>query len=650
MNRNSIFFAFIALMTAVFTQAQNPHTLVSIGDNKYNIEEFDFIYGKNNSYSEEPKSKKEYVDLFVNYKLKVHEAMAQGMDTMPSFLKEFNYYKDELAKPYLSDKSVTEKLKKEAYDRLTKEIHASHILIRVPKSATPEDTIKAHNKIKDLYDRVKAGENFGELAAQYSEDPSAAKNQGDLGYFSGFMMVYPFESAAYNTPAGEISNIIRTDFGYHIIQVHDIRENRGELRTAHIMQMFPQNSPDNVVTEKKAKIDSVYQLVLKGEDFGTLAQNFSEDRNSARNNGELPWFGSGRMIPEFSEPAFNLDSIGSISQVIRTPYGFHIIKLLEKRGVKSFDEMKDEISNRISRDERAFQEKKVVIDRLKKEYNYTPNNDIIEKMTEKLLSDVSLPLNDFYKAFDDTSLEIATLDNYKILLSDFIAKLKLNKEFERNKYNAFPKAIESFIDDEILAYEKGKLEDKYPDYKYLVQEYHDGLLIFEISQKEIWNKASEDSVGIVNYYNSHKAQYYFPEKLTGKALFAKDKKTLGMAKKMILDNPEISTDSLKQTLGKDAIKVLEREFEKGEFKAIDAQIWKDKKSNGKVDEEYPYIYAWGKTTEKQPKDFNETKGQVIADYQTEIEKGWLTSLKEKFEPQVNLKALKYSQKTSKKSK
>ncbi len=645
MIRKNVTLLLLSAWASISVFAQDSHTLVTIEDQNYSIEEFDFIYNKNNNFSEEPKTKKEYIDLFVNYKLKVHEACAQGFDTLPSFTKEFNYYKDELAKPYLSDSKVTEQLIQEAYDRLKTEVNASHILIKLPPSPSPEDTLKAYEKISSIVEKYKNGEDFNKLAQANSDDPSVKKNKGKLGYFSGFMMVYPFETAAFNTPVGEISPITRTSFGYHVLKVHDKRANRGEIKTAHIMQMFPANSPESVVEKKKAKIDSVYQLVLKGEDFAALAQKYSEDRNSAKNNGELPWFSTGRMIPEYSEPAFALDSIGSISKVIRTPYGFHIIKLLDKRGVKPFDEMKEEITNRISKDERAFQSKKVVVDRLKKEYQFEMNKELLAKITEDAKRR-STSNEAFFTKYDKGTY-IAKMEGWQLSSSELMAKLKENRQFIPNKRAALiSKLTDDIIDNAILEFEKTKLEDKYADYKYLVNEYHDGLLIFEISQKEIWNKAIQDSTGIANYYNAHQADYFTPEKLEGKIVFSNDKKIIGEIESLVAQNPEISADSLKQIYSD--IKVLEGTFEKGEYKALDQQLWNDKKSTGKVDNDFKYLYGFGKLTEKQPKKLDETRGQVIADFQTQIEEEWISELKTKYKPEINLKALKYSAKIKKK--
>ncbi|SMO65565.1 peptidyl-prolyl cis-trans isomerase SurA [Saccharicrinis carchari] len=640
MKRTTLILFLLAVLFSAGSMAQSNHTLVSIGNKQYQVEEFDFIYSKNNNFSEEPKSKKEYIALFVNYKLKVHEAIAQGLDTLPSFKKEYNYYKEELAKPYLSDSKVTEKLIQEAYDRLKTEINASHILIKLPPSPTPEDTLAAYRKINAIVDKFNNGEDFNKLALQYSDDPSARKNQGKLGYFTGFMMVYPFESAAFNTPKGSISPITRTSFGYHLVQVHDKRPNRGEVLTAHIMQMFPRNASQELIAQKKAKIDSVYQLLLQGQDFAALAQQYSDDRNSAANNGQLPWFGTGRMVAEFSEPAFALDSVNNISEIVRTPYGFHIIKFLDKRGIKPLEEMREEIEDRIASDERAYQSKQVVVARLKEEYGFSKNKSLYD-VIKQMVADNNVTNDEFFEHFKENENNIATMKGWELKTGDLMAELKKNRQFMQNRSTVdFDVLMQDFIGEAILKFEKTKLRDKYPEYKYLLNEYHDGLLIFDISQKEIWNKAIEDSIGIQNYFEAHKSAYFHPEKLDGILFLTNDKKELKAAKKLLQVNPEITADSLQQ-LYPDA-KVIKNVFEKGEYQALDKQIWKIKKSEGKEITDFKYAWASGKRIPKKQKELDETRGQVIADYQNQIEKEWLAGLKAKYSPVVNAKALKYS--------
>ncbi len=635
-------FVYAFLITGLY--AQNSHTLVTIDTDSFSIDEFDFIYNKNNNLSENPKSKKEYIDLFLNYKLKVKAAEEEGLDTLPSFLKEYNYYKNELTKPYLTDSNVTDSLKKEAYDHLKTEVKASHILIKLNPDANPEDTLKAFNKINDIRNKILSGKDFGQMAFQYSEDPSAKKNKGELGYFTGFMMVYPFESTAYNTPVGEVSRIIRTRFGYHIIKVEDKRPNPGEIRTAHIMKIIPPNSTPQQINNIKVKIDSIYNLLTNGANFEDLARKYSDDKNSARKGGELPWFGSNRMIPQFSNPAFELDTIGQISKVIKTPYGFHIIKLLDKRGIKPYKEMEDEITKKITRDERAHKGRDVVIDRIKKEDNYNQNDSTIQLLLSYAKQD-RYTKDQFLTKFESNNNVLFTLKGEKYTIHDFLNDSKQNRNLHNPiTANSIQNTLDQWTEETLIEVEKKDLSTKYPEYRYLLQEYYDGLLIFDISKEKIWDKASNDSIGIRNYYENHKENYFYPEQLIGKVIFAGDKKTLNQIKHIYKENNVINNDSLYTLFSKDKIKIIDGPIEKGEYKLVDESFWKDKSTKGLIFDNFPFVFVKGTEKAKRQKEFEDTKGQVISDFQQEIEEEWINELKLKHNILINKKALRYSKK------
>src|SRR5690606_6940768 len=285
----------------------------------------------------------EYVELFINFKLKVKEAEEMGMDTISQFTRELKGYRDQLAKPYLADKSMTDSLVRQAYDRLQYEIRASHILITLPADPTPEDTLKAFKKITQLKnDLLKDPSKFAKVARTSSEDPSATKNNGDLGYFTALQMVYPFENIVYETPVGEIGGPIRTQYGYHIVKITDKRDARGQVRVAHIMIRSEEADPEDVKVRMKQRADDLYERLIAGEDYSTLAKKFSDDRSSSARGGELPAFGPGKMVSEFEEAAFALDSVSEISKPVKSPYGWHIIKLLEIIPLRSYDDMSKE--------------------------------------------------------------------------------------------------------------------------------------------------------------------------------------------------------------------------------------------------------------------------------------------------------------------
>ena len=318
------YFAVLTLITLTLSAQKKDQTVMTIGKLPVSKEEFTLNYQKNNTNILDEKDKKtpaEYLDLYVNFRLKVIEAQNLGYDTVQSFIDELKGYRKELARPYLTDVSFNEEMVQTAYHRTKYERKASHLLVMVTPEASPADTLAAWNKINDLRNQIVAGADFNEIALQHSEDPSAKGNKGLLGYFSAFQMVYPFEDAAYRTPVGQVSEIIRTRFGYHILKVHDERLTPGEIKVAHIMKMFPQQATEETIASLKLSADSILSKVASGADFAELAKKYSDDKQSAVEGGVMPFFTPTNMVPAFAEAAFFLKNDGDISPVIRTPYG-----------------------------------------------------------------------------------------------------------------------------------------------------------------------------------------------------------------------------------------------------------------------------------------------------------------------------------------
>ena len=627
-----LFSLFTALLALTVLQAQNT-TVLSIGDKKFSEEEFNYIYSKNNALTQEPVSKQQYLDLFVNYKLKVEEAISQGYDTVPSFKKELEYYRNELAKPYLNDKKATDEVVKEAYEHMLYELEASHILIKLPQSPSPEDTLRVYQTMAEIKRQLDAGVDFKLMVAKHSECPSAQQSNGNLGYFGAFMMVYPFEKAAYDTPVGQVSDITRTSFGYHLIKVHDKRKNKGEVLVAHIMKAFPYQSGANVQKQAKEAIDSIYQKIQNGESFEDLVAEYSDDKQTVPNKGQLPWFGTGRMVKEFSDAAFVLKEDGQVSAPVRTKFGWHIIKRLDARPVKPIEECEAEIMQKIKRDERAFAGKKATLERLKKEYNYKPNKADLKKLEKLMLTTSTADKNEFLAEIREAELMLASFDQKQILASDFAAKaFRFNLPPAGFSANDFSNIWNGFVDNELLDYEKRQLEAKYPDFKFLMNEYHDGLLIFEISQKEVWNKASNDSIGLAEFYERNKNNYVLDEHFEGKAIFCNSKSAHKKLKKLLKKNPDLQLDSLDAELTAD-ISIKEGPFFKGENVMLDRELWKVKPSEKNF--EYVAVLPIGEIKQSRIQELDEIRGRVISDYQEELEKNWIQDLKQKFKPEVN---------------
>jgi peptidyl-prolyl cis-trans isomerase SurA len=371
------------LALSVNAQEKDP-VLLNVGGKEVKLSEFNAIFNKNKNNEKITESSiNEYLDLYIKFKLKVREAEALGYDTLPKFINELKGYRKQLAEPYLTDKDVTESLIKEAYERMTQDVKASHILIKLEEDPLPADTLAAYNKAIKIRNRIIAGEDFGKVAKETSEDPSAQKNNGNLGYFSAMHMVYPFESAAYNTKVGAISMPARTKFGYHIIKVLDKRPARGTVKVAHIMVRADKNESSEDSAAKKQKIDEIYEKLTKdNQDFSALAKQFSDDKGSAQRGGELPEFNTGKMVEEFENTAFSLKNDGDISTPIKTDYGWHIIKRLSLKTLDSYDEMYSSLKGKVARDSRSNRSKVALLSKIKSENNF------VENIKER---------NDFYK-------------------------------------------------------------------------------------------------------------------------------------------------------------------------------------------------------------------------------------------------------------
>ena len=625
---NRILFFFIVLSTLgtnVFSQANE--TLITIGDKKVSKGEFERIYLKNNNnlYNEtDKKTPAEYVELFVDFKLKVIEAEHLKMDTSATFINELAGYREELAAPYLTDVKYSQQMVLDLYERTTKEVNASHILLLVPKDATMEQEEEILKRMVQIRNEIVAGKDFDEAAIEYSEDPSAKTNKGNLGYFTAFQMVVPFENASFTTPVGQISQPVRSSFGYHILKVHEIRENRGELLVAHIMKMFPQDVTPEIKISLKAQIDSIYAELKNGADFAELANAKSDDKRSAQQGGEMPWFSAGRMIPEFANPAFELKNNGDYSEPIETAFGYHIIKKLNSRPVAGFEESKAMLESRIKQDpERSITSKQIFTDKLKVEYNYSENLDGKAKLRNKNTSD-TLEFNNF---------ELFKIDNKSFTFEQFQGFLqKTNVDSE-----PFLSHFNNWVEYEITALENSKLEEKYPDFRYLFQEYHDGILLFNISEEKIWNFASRDTLGLEEYYQKNRAKYLWEERFKGMIVTCKDLKTREEADKYFAAEMTVEeiTDLLNKT--ENVITINEGAWEKGANAVVDYFVW-----NGPLpanfDSEVSFIR--GDKIQPEPKTLDEARGLYVSDYQKYLEEKWIKELRAKYKVSVNKKLLK----------
>ncbi len=628
----------------VIGQSATDPILLQIGNEKVTRSEFEKVYRKNNAkdLSFDRKSVTDYLELYVNYKLKVTEAEDLKMDTSQAFQTELAGYRKQLSQPYLTDKEVTEHLLREAYDRLSTDVRASHILIKVAPDALPKDTLSAYNKAMKVRERLVKGGDFSALARETSDDPSAKENGGDLGYFTGLQMVYPFESAAFTTKNGEISMPVRTSFGYHIIKVVDKRPAQGEVQVAHIMVKLPANATTNDSINARTKINEIYDKLISGESFKDLAAKYSDDQSSARNEGILPWFGTGRMVPEFEKAAFDLKKNDEISKPFMTAYGWHIAKRIDKRGIPSYEDKLPDLKSQISRDSRSEVSRNSLVARIKQEYGFT---------------EVKAARDEFFKSVDSSlaqgtwkkeqakslSKKMFTLGDKSYTQQDF-AEYVENHQTRKPTTAAIMIVVslyDQYVNETVIAYEESRLDKKYPDFKALMQEYRDGILLFDLTDTKVWSKAVKDTTGLRNFYDKNKGNYMWPQRAYASIYMATNQQVADAARKMAKKKKTTNEQILTQ-LNKDSqlnITIKEGKFAKGDNEVVDAVEWKtglskDISMNGNVS--FVKIMS---ILQPQSKQLEETRGLVISDFQTALEKEWIDGLRKKYEVKLNKEVL-----------
>jgi peptidyl-prolyl cis-trans isomerase SurA len=617
--------------------AQNDQIVLEINNKPIYKKEFLQIFLKNNSNPKFDKASiDEYLELYKKFKLKVSEAEALGYDTIIKLKRELEGYRKTLANSYLIDKEENNKLVEEAYTRLKTEIRASHILINL-KSNNPKDTLLAYEKITELRNRILKGEDFNKIAKEFSEDPSAQYNQGDLGFFTAFQMVYPFEDAAYKLEKDQISDIIKTRFGYHIIKLTDQRPARGIMKASHIMISVKKDASKNEIETAKKKIDEIYAELVKGGSFEDLAQKYSEDPGSSDKGGKLPEFGSGtstRMVTEFEDQAFLLTDNGSFSKPFQTDFGFHIVKRINHTPLASFEDLKKELQNKVNKDERSKKTQQSFIKKLKTEYDYRlVSKKSIKWFTKNIDSTYSIGKWNYNKL--NTNKVIFTLDSKEFTQ-------KMFGEFLMNNYKNAPKNIKSdfiekqfnnWVSYEVLKYEDSKLESKYPEFKALMQEYHDGVLLYEIMTDKIWNKASKDTLGLKQFYENNINKYQWKKRIDATIYECQTNDIAKKVLKMLQSSDTINSKHIIEKINATSelnLKVKMNKYEIDELPYLsNVEIKKGINQiiqyNGKF-----YVLKISEIIPPCPKTIKEAKGLIVSDYQNHLEKIWIEELYKKY--------------------
>lgn len=622
--------------------------LITIGNEDITVKEFMDVFKKNNLNNEviDKKSLEEYLELYINFRLKVAEAKSLKMDTNKVFINELAGYRTQLSKPYFNDEKVTEQLIVEAYQRKLKDIRASHILISLNKDASPKDTLAAYKKIMDIRQRIIGGESFAEIAATESDDPSAKDreaipnqrpfrpgNKGDLGYFSVFDMVYPFENGAYTTPVGSLSMPVRSDFGYHLIKVSEITDAIGSIEAAHIYVAVNPGADETEITEKKAKIEKIYAKIQEGTSFEDAVVQYSEDRGSASREGKLAKFTVNRIVPEFVETIKKMKP-GEVSAPIKTIYGFHIIKFIGNEAPGSFETEKTALKDRIAKDGRAKKSEEAVIAQIKREAGFSLNSKNAQL---------------FINSFDSTLLQAtydpkADMGNKKTLfklgkkaysVADFASFVGKNqKKQEGISPEAYGyKLLNEFVHERSIAFEDARLEKKYPEFGALMNEYRDGILLFDLMDKKVWSYAVKDTAGLKEFFNKNRNNYMWSERATATLFTVTNASEVAKTLQLVESLPD--DGAIAQAFDADSIRsvrIQPGKFERGDNRFLDQAEWKANSIHqmySDVDNQ-TVIIKIKEIHPPQPKELDEARGMITSDYQTYLEKIWVEELRKKY--------------------
>jgi peptidyl-prolyl cis-trans isomerase SurA len=625
---------FILSSFNIHSQIQNSDSLVfSIDDDPVFTSEILRQYKKNSSSNlqNETINLDEYVELYLRYKLKVQAAKDMGLDTLSSFQEEYERYRRQLADKYISNGKVTQDMVEDIYHRMKTEVNASHILLSLKPEATPADTLETYNTAIDLLKKIKKGESFEELAMKYSKDPSVRQNKGNLGWFKAYKMVYPFENAAYNLEKNEVSQPVRTKFGYHLIKKNDERPSKGKIKVAHIMKrLLPNDSTQSVEKE----IYKIYDKLKTGEDFSDIAKQFSDHQATAAQGGELSPFGIGDMnSTTFEEIAFNIDEVNSISEPFKTKFGWHIIKYNGNIPVQPLAEIESEIIKKIKTSDRS----KRLISNIKKDlmqqYEVNINYEILSSLEDRIDDSIIKYKWIYNETESDKSEWVLQIDEHYYSLNEFLEYIQkqqrsLSDETISGKLN---EAIDKFAYAKLIKVHNENLENVSPEFASEIKTYFEGLLLFEVMEKKIWKPVQNDSVSLKKYYDLNRDKFISPTSLDGFIVSGSDKATIKEIKEAIGQD---SLASVKKQFPNSIFRTLEKTDKKSSFLPYELMLELENPKIYKHNGQFICVYIT-KVYPSMVMEFSNIKGKVIDQLQKDKEEEWIAELKSEYNINVN---------------
>jgi Parvulin-like peptidyl-prolyl isomerase len=634
MKKIALLLYFSACFSIGFPQEKDP-VVVRIGNEGILKSEFEYNWNKNKGIGGmEVQSRDEYLELFIRYKLKVAEAKVQGIDTTRAFRDELAGYRRQLAGRYFADSVVDRALMQEVYQRRRQYVEASHILLAVRKDASPQDTLAVYQKAMKLYERIRKGEDFAKLAKENSDDRSS-EDGGYLGFSTGSRYILPFENALFSTSVGEVSMPVRTPYGYHLVKVHSRRPAGGLYRSGHIFKSVPPDARATDVAAARDSIFKIYQALKTGGSFEFYATKHSDDQSASKNRGEYGWQSCGTLPYDYEQALFRL-KVGAFSEPFRTVYGWHIVKALEFKPYPPMEEMQKELEQLLNRDDWAEYRMKRFVEKLKEEYAFAANDkntEVLAKAFEALRVSGDSTM---FRSLQLSQDPIFTLNGLPFSQRQFVEKMK------GIKLQNFRMAYSDFVEQSILAYEDGRLEKKYPEFGSRMQEYRDGILLFEVSSREVWDKASADTLGQKHFFLENRERYawstpHYKGCIVQCANKHIEKRVKKMLKKLPADSASLVLERTFNTDSTTLVKVESGLFALGDNVGIDGLVFGKVKLETKPG--LPIVFTRGHVLPNGPECYTDVRGLVVSDYQNYLEKKWIESLRVKFKVIVDKDAV-----------
>lgn len=636
-------------LSGIAAAQDQDDVLFSVAGDPVTVGEFDYIYSKTNGKTADysRKSLEEYLDLYIKFKLKVKKAHDLKLDTIPALKQELEGYRRQLADAYLIDRTVTDKLVAEAYERVKQDVDISHVLVNVPTNAAPADTLAAYQKIMAAKKQLTSGASFETVAQAVSDDQSAKRNGGHIGYVTALFPkgLYQLETAAYSGPLKQVLGPIRTDAGYHLLKIHERRPARGEMEAAHIL-LRPKGSHDGGT---KNQMESILQKLKDGADFEQMAREYSEDRQTANEGGYIGFFGVNRYEPAFEDAAFALEQDGDISPVVESKIGFHIIKRISKKAIQPFEVEKGRLEARISQDPRFEIAKKAMLERIKRENNFQESKKVLDEFAA-MQNDTFLTFR--WKAPAKPSKEVLlSMDNYKVTLGDFtdwLSRASRKRLRMGGGTQDIPAAVSSlykdFVDEKLMEFEETQLEERYPEFKALMREYREGILLFEATKMLVWDKAGQDTLGLRKYYDSTvKGKYRWGDRARTSVyeVSSEHKDMLQDIRNFAAENTSEKVLAKYNTPENQVVKWETFTYEKN--RNVPPPMMAAKWEAGTLSANEPTrintvkFYKFEEILPPATKTLEEARGYAVADYQDYLEQQWVDELKNEYRVKVNRK-------------